>query len=60
MDCFRRGEYGITTLAPPSVVIDTLSKDKMSTHDGRRILNNGKSTIEALTRLKKEYDASLT
>ena len=54
----KDGSYGQHTMALPSVQVDDAGREKLSTTDGRRILNNGKSIIMCLKRLKREFDAA--
>ncbi len=53
MQAFRQGEFGLGILVMPSVLCHA-GVPKVSVHDGRRRVNNGKSTVCALQRLQQE------
>lgn len=50
------GDYGSTTLAKPSLVLDQTGNEMISAIDGCYILNNGKQFIAALQALQPEYE----
>ena len=51
-DKFKAGEYGNGILAIPSILCFD-ERPKVSTEDGRYLINNGRSTISALKMLKQ-------
>ena len=55
LDVFKHGDFGATTLAMPSILCDDDSKPILSREDGRARLNNGKSTVAALKKLREEW-----
>ena len=55
---FKNGDFGATTLAMPTVLCDDEGKALLSREDGRARINNGKSTVAALQKLRAEWLAS--
>ena len=56
---FKQGDFGQTTLSAPSALCGPDKQPLESTVDGKIRLNNGKSTIAALQKLKAERAAAL-
>ena len=50
------GEYGQTTLSPPSALVDQNGAQMVSVIDGKFILDNGKHFISALVMIGEVYD----